>query len=593
MLLLLYVAPLVFVSVLFRRFSEMLRRIARVVYSFLFLSVFEIVIRLTMEDKSVPFGKVFEILSSGVYDAVQSITFTGTMAWIKGTQLSGFIKGEIWLIAFVASIVTVHSVVALIFGKFVHQLYMKLKGGFTKEQYIILGDIESARVLIKDICLHDKKPYIILIPTQKMNDDEMLYLKCRVEKPDYLKKISKNKKYHIVLLADHEYSNLDRVYQLNESGNGNLHVTVFLNNDVVRYHDIHADKIDACITSVDQVLVEKFMKESNPFKLLKEDGAFTQGGLPYLTKPFGICVIGFGKIGQEFLLRCYETSSFLTRDGSAPFRALVIDRFAEILEQEFVNNIPSLGESGEIAFLQTTVDSAEYFDAIKERMDGLHQIVVSVGDTRQNIDTALGLCRFFDRLGCYDKRPQIVVILSDNVAGAESLFKSYPNVKMMDFNSSIFNYADLIEVQIDSVAKEINDNYNRQSGKGKPWRELGTYLQAMNRAAVCDIPTKKEFSRMCDVPEEERIEFLARYEHERWCAFQYSHGWKRLPMDELTQEERDNFITKREQQKLHACLIPWDELDDLPQSSKGEFKSYDVANVNMALAYRNDPAKEK
>lgn len=592
MLLFLYITPLVVFSVLLRRFSELLRRIFRVVYSFLFLFGIQGVTRLTTINNPQA-DKVFEIVGNSVYTTVQSITFTGTMTWAEGARLSDFTRGQLWLIAFIASVVTVHSVVATIFGKFLNQLDMKIKGGTKKEQYIILGDTESARVLITDICKHVKKPYIILIPTEKLKDDDPLYLRSRVEKDGFLEKLSNKKTYHIVLLADHQYSNLDRVYQLNESGIGNLHVTVFLNNDVVRYHDIHADKIDTCITSVDQILVEQFLTESNPFKLLKEDNAFAENGFPYLKKPFGICVIGFGQIGQEFLLRCYETSAFLTENGAPSFKGLVIDQYAKVLEQEFVNKVPRFGENKDVEFLETMVDSAEYFDTIKNRLDSLHQIVVAIGDTQQNVDTALGLCRFFDRLGCYGKRPQIVVILSDDVAGVDSLFKSYPNVKTMDFNTSIFNYADLIEVKIDSLAKQTNENYNRKSGKGKPWRELGTYLQAMNRAAVYDIPTKKELFRMCDAPEEERIEFLARYEHERWCAFQYSHGWKRLPMDELTQEERDNFITKREQQKLHACLIPWDELDLLPQPSKGKFKSYDAENVEQALAPSDDADPNK
>ena len=587
MLLFLYITPLVVISVLLRRFSELLRRIVRVAYCFLFLFGIQGVTRLTTVNNPQA-EKIFEIFGNSIYTTVQSITFTGTMTWAEGAQLSDFTRGQIWLIAFIASIVTVHSVVATVFGKFLNQLDMKIKGGAKKEQYIILGDTESARVLIKDIFDHVKNPFIILIPTERLKDDDPLYLRCRVEKPGYLDKISKKKTYHIVLLADHEYSNLDRLYQLNESGNSDLHVTVFLNNDVVRYHDLHADKLNACITSVDQILVEQFLTQSNPLKLLKEDHAFSEDGLPYLVKPFGICVIGFGKIGQEFLMRCYETSSFMTQNGMPAFEGLVIDQYAKVLEQEFVNNAPYFSNNKEITFLEAMVDSSGYFDAIRERMDRLHEIVVAIGDTQQNVDTALSLCRFFDRLGCYENRPQIVVILSDNVAGVESLFKTYPNVKTMDFNTSIFNYSYLIEAKIDSVAKEINDNYNRQSKRGKPWRELGTYLQAMNRATVFDIPIKKELYRMCSVPEEERIEFLARYEHERWCAFNYTHGWKRLPVNELNQEERKNFIVKREQQKQHACLIPWDELDSLPQRNKGEFQSYDIVNVEQALAFNDN-----
>lgn len=589
MLLFLYLTPLIVLSVILRKASEGIRRVIRIAYSFLFLLGIQGITRL-MTVYHPQADKVFEIFGASIYTTVQSITFTGTMAWAEGAELSNFVRGQIWLIAFVASVITLHSVVATVFGKFLNQLDMKVRGGFKKEQYIILGDTESARVLIVDIFKNVKRPYIIFIPTDIIRNDDPLFLRCRVEKQRFLEKISKKKTYHIVLLADNEYSNLERVDTLNKSGNDQLHVTVFLNNDVVRYHDLYADKIDTCITSVDQILVEHFLTQSCPFSLLKEKDVFAKNGLPYLKKPFGICVIGFGKIGQEFLLRCYETSSFLTEDGSPSFNALVVDRYAKVLEQEFVNNTPFFSENKEVEFLQTEVDSALYFGAIKDRLSGLDQIVIAIGDTQQNVDTALSLCRFFDRLECYEDRPQIVVILSNSVAGVESLFRSYPNVKMMDFNTSIFNYAYLIEAKIDSVAKEINDGYNRRSGRGKKWNELGTYLQAMNRAAVFDIRLKKELYQMCDAAEEERIEFLARYEHQRWCAFNYTHGWKRLPIDELTKEEKENYISKRVQKKQHACLIPWDDLDDLPQKNKGDYKSYDVANVRQALEYRSQHA---
>ena len=591
MLILMYLTPLIMVSVAARRLPEIVRRVFRVAYSFLFLLGLQGVLRLMLYYDP-PIEKIFEIFGTSIYTTVQSITFTGTMAWAESVHISTFTKGQIWVIAFVASMVTVHSVVATIFGKFLNQLDMKIKGGFKKEQYIILGDTESARVLIKDIFKCVDKPYVVFLPTDELKDDDPLYLRCRVEKTDYLEKIPKRKKLHIVLLPDTEFSNLDRVYLLNESGNSNLHATVFLNNDVVRYHDLHIDKIDNCTVSVDQILVEHFLTESSPFELMKSRGAFAEGGLPYLEETFGICLIGFGKIGQEFLMRTYETMCFLTKDGIPPFEALVVDKFASVLEQEFVNNAPYFHDNKTVEFFQAEVDSEAYFDEIGKRMSRLHQIVVAIGNTRENVAAALSLCRFFDRLGCYEDRPQIVVILSDSMVGAESLFKDYPNVKMMDFNTEIFNFEDLIEAKIDSVAKEINDNYNRTSGRGKPWRELGTYLQALNRATVCDIRIKKELNRMCSAPDKERIEFLARYEHERWCVFNRSHGWKLLPLDELTQEERDNYVLKREQQKLHACLIPWDELDKLPQRSEGEIRSYDVANVEQALAYQPEESEQ-
>ena len=50
-------------------------------------------------------------------------------------------------------------------------------------------------------------------------------------------------------------------------------------------------------------------------------------------------------------------------------------------------------------------------------------------------------------------------------------------------------------------------------------------------------------------------------------------------MSELTDEERANHVTKRAALRRHACLVPWDELDDLPQERPGLIKYYDYENV--------------
>ena len=48
---------------------------------------------------------------------------------------------------------------------------------------------------------------------------------------------------------------------------------------------------------------------------------------------------------------------------------------------------------------------------------------------------------------------------------------------------------------------------------------------------------------------------------------------------ELTPEELAQHKTKRPAARRHICLVSWDELDGLPQSSPGILKRYDYENA--------------
>lgn len=112
---------------------------------------------------------------------------------------------------------------------------------------------------------------------------------------------------------------------------------------------------------------------------------------------------------------------------------------------------------------------------------------------------------------------------------------------------------------------------------------LGTFTQTSNRAVVWDIPNKLalagELSGLSKEEREKVLWRLARYEHRRWNAFHYSRGWTRLPVADLSEEEREQCTTKHKKEKRHTCLVEWEELDALPQSEPGILKRYDYENV--------------
>jgi hypothetical protein len=100
----------------------------------------------------------------------------------------------------------------------------------------------------------------------------------------------------------------------------------------------------------------------------------------------------------------------------------------------------------------------------------------------------------------------------------------------------------------------------------------------------------------------ELLENLGKTEHLRWCAFHETMGFRRMPPEiyasRKAQYEKEKAETGRGKirigkdldHRLHACLIPWDDLDELSASENAitgksiDYKEMDRDNVRMIPA---------
>lgn len=602
MLLLLYLLLLLILTAVTHKLSESFRRTIRLGYNYLFVLVTQTII-IVISSEVLDFSEIAKIIGKSLFMSVQYLTFNGDINWAD--QMSVSFQAQLWIITFIAAILTVYFVVVSLFNRSVNQLKFRIIGCFEKEQYIIRGKADDARRLIEDIQDQKEKPYIIYIPTQPLEDTDSLYDLCRIEEikekenvkekekergNDLLIHLSKHKTYTIVLLPDTGYGNLDILYQFqnNWKDDQEISVTAFLDNDMIRFEDMHMDHINAYLVSKEQLLVQRYFGDERnmPVNILKRTHSFSESGdLPYLVEPFDICIIGFGSIGQEFLLSSFENSAFLTRDNQENFRALVFDEEMMVQKEKFLTDVPYFENSGQIEFADAGIHTSEYYKTIGARIDSLKQIIVATQDTQFNIEAAIKLQRYFNRIGRYDHRPEILIIFHEHCQGIEHLLEQYSNIKIVDVNDRIINYETLIEREIDVKAKKAHEQYCETHGeeKAKKWDELGTFTQASNRAQAHDKDNKRALHKMCKGEEEKSLDFIAQYEHSRWSAFHYARGWSPMPVSDLTDEERAEHKTKHPKEKRHICLVPWDELDALPQETPGKLKSNDMDNVKEAL----------
>ena len=237
----------------------------------------------------------------------------------------------------------------------------------------------------------------------------------------------------------------------------------------------------------------------------------------------------------------------------------------------------------------TKTDVVDLFNVKEDKIDVIYNGTnfeenynLSEEDTQYNIDMALQLQRMFRKKGLEKNAPRLVVALYEE-AGSSAALLEEGRVFFQELNAMQFTYRELVQREADQQAQALHRRYQGQSAGGKEWKSLGTFTQNSNRAVVWDIPNKRllagDMSGLSEAEREAVCWELARYEHRRWNAFHYARGWTVLPLEELTEEEREHCVTKHPKEKRHACLVDWEELDALPQPEPGILKRYDYENV--------------
>jgi len=308
---------------------------------------------------------------------------------IATTSIQSSLIFQMYVISFAASIMTAYAVVLALFGKLVRKAVLKFRSLINKKQYVLVGEPEIAATLLKDILNNDPKAFFIYVSDDNKIKDG-LWLK---EDLSFFDRMREGVEYHIMLIDSKNALSLTKI--IDEKANGKkIFVTAVVDNDSIRFEDIKTKNIDAYLVSKEQLITHSIFKEMRPIDVaVKNDMFELSTGLPLLKRPIGVCVIGFGDFGKEYLLSTYENSQFKTVTGEKPFHALVIDEAMYYKEQAFYVDAPHFKDSGEIIFINTKAHTFDYFDAIVKDSRGIQQVLIATRDSEQNVDIALKLLR--------------------------------------------------------------------------------------------------------------------------------------------------------------------------------------------------------
>ena len=577
MILLGYAAGVVLLWCCLRRKSEGLRSAVFMAYHFLF--VFALSFSLLYTPGLSP-AELARTLALSVYQAPMIMGFQ--VGLDDYTQLQ-------YIIIFVcSSIYTVRTVVMLLFQRFFRDLRLRLSLLLRPEVCLISGELPDAQALAENIRREKRRVSLLYLDPNPDEDDEIPVSGALTVQWSQVEKLTRRKRCHAVLLPEPNQENLSLLGRFEQLGRplSRLKVTAFLDPDLLRLEKLNYPATDVWLVSRDQLLARHFMTEHLPLERLKAVGAaHTEDHIWVPDRPFSLCVAGFSTMCREFLLTTMENTAFETAapDGRGLDALIISDALPDHLGA-FLRDYPRLAEEPGLSWLDHGAETEPFFSALERRLAGLDQILVDVGSTSDNIRAALRIQRLCQRHELA-VLPQLVVVLHEDAPGSVELLTQSENVIFLQDNRSRFTYEELIERRADQEARALHQRYQSVSGSDiDAWQKLDTFTQTSNRAVLWDIPNKlaltaEDLNALPPAEREKALWRLARYEHRRWNAFHFCRGWTKLDVSELTPEELAQHKTKRPAARRHICLVSWDELDGLPQSSPGILKRYDYENA--------------
>ncbi len=294
-----------------------------------------------------------------------------------------------------------------------------------------------------------------------------------------------------------------------------------------------------------------------------------------------ILIIGFGSIGRQILRKTVAGGQF---HGSA-FHAAVFDPMIGKDDGFFRNRYAPMLEEYDIDLMPYGGLSSELISYVIKKGEKLSYIVIATGDEKTGREIVGGVMDTLKRLGI--NKP-VYQACRDRVVYYHG---TDPIRTYLSYETDILHQG-----LIDELAVEINHYYWGESEPAdEQWKQCD-YFSRMSCRASADYLSS--LLKRTDTLEKETLspaetENLGISEHRRWNAFHFSMGYSRMSREiceeraELYRKDNSVRITKDALKKQHACLISWDELDELSEWENAvtgksiDYKQMDRNNVDV------------
>ena len=347
---------------------------------------------------------------------------------------------------------------------------------------------------------------------------------------------------------------------------------------------------------------------------------------------FNAMIIGFGSTGLEAFKFLYEYSAFIDKDlKRIPFKCCAIDENMNKIEGVVREKMPAIGED-ELSFINTSVDSEEFWTKISSQINDLNYIVITLNNDEIGLSLAVNLFKYALRkrtdsenilkilLRCYDNNNEKRMI-----EVASNLNKSIDNTNieiiLFGKEKDLYRCDTILSDAILKQAKEFHKVYKNsdldadelwENSFGKkeieklmnddkkpmsPYhaifdinrriaQNISNSMHCRTKMILMGFDSKKSSQRLetyysyansrkpntinykCDEKEKQLFLNMAIVEHERWIASHKLMGFIDCSDDDCIQ-------------KRHKCLRPWEDLNEEKQSY-----DCDVVDTTIKIEYR-------
>ncbi len=303
-------------------------------------------------------------------------------------------------------------------------------------------------------------------------------------------------------------------------------------------------------------------------------------------------LVGFSHIGQEVLRKLIANAQF---EGSS-FHVKVYDPDIDRMNGVFKLRYSGMLDEYAIDFDPHDVRSLEAAEYISKKASSLAYIVIALSDESKGRAIAHSISDILEQNACE---------LPIYQCGKDKVI-AYYNGKESE-KHSIFDADILYHGAMDELAVQINHFYRDETEDPQDqWAECDFFSRMSCRASADYLSA---LIRRLDLSkhelDEQTMENLGRTEHLRWNAFHFSMGYS-LMSDEIIKEREKLFkedptvrVTRDSAKKLHACLVKWDELDELSRyeteltGKEIDYKKMDRDNVFIVKKLMDNGALTK
>ena len=311
------------------------------------------------------------------------------------------------------------------------------------------------------------------------------------------------------------------------------------------------------------------------------------------TENFECVIVGFGEHGQAVLKQLVMNGQF----AGSTFKAAI---FSPDLKNEsgyMREESGAMFEQYDIRGFEADARSIEFYEYIHKNLNVLKMIVVCTGNERTNSEISDNLMLFLKRRNA----EKICVVQCGNKG-----VRYQATVGSEILNKEIYTIHLLSAEDADRFAIILNATYDKSERTDwEKWVACDSFGKMSSRASADFFPafikasgsSEEEILQGNWHPDGELLQVLGETEHLRWNAFHFAMGYSTMPKEEYEKNSEEYLRCKKEgipykgkigrntQARTHACLIAWDELDELSERENRitgkqiNYKQTDIDNV--------------